>query len=78
MIYAETLVEELVLRGDHIVVIVLREFRAEGVTGLARFSVADVVGQDDVVARDVEQPPGANSTPAKTGFSKPRELPLVP
>jgi hypothetical protein len=54
VIHTEAFRDELMLRGHHVVIIVLRKFHAQAVTGLARFSMANVVGDDDVVARDVE------------------------
>jgi hypothetical protein len=44
-----------VLRGHHVGVFVLRKMSVHTVAGLAGFSVADVVGEDDVVAGDVEE-----------------------
>lgn len=55
MVHVEAFFDELVLCGDHIVVIVVRKFRVQAVAGLARFSVANAVGNDDVITRDVEQ-----------------------
>ena len=41
--------------ADHVVVAVARELHPQAVAGLGRLAVADAVGQDDVVLRDVEQ-----------------------
>jgi hypothetical protein len=43
------------LRLDHVVIIVSREARPEPVARLGRAAVADGVGQDDVIAGDVER-----------------------
>ena len=48
-----------VLRVDHVVVVVLREVRAQPVGWLARLAGADRVGNDDVVAARVERLAGA-------------------
>src|SRR5271156_4416032 len=55
MIDGEAFFDELVLRGGHVVVFVLGKVGVHAVAGLAGFSVADVVGGDDVVAGDVEE-----------------------
>ena len=43
------------LRGDHVVVVILRKMSVHAVTGLAGFSVADVVRQNDVVTSDIKK-----------------------
>ena len=57
MIDAEALAEQLVVRGDHVVVVVLRKMRVQSVAGLRGLSVADAVGKDDEVARRVQKLP---------------------
>ena len=44
-----------VLRLDHVVIIIIRETHAQAVARLGRAAVADTVGQDDVVAGEVER-----------------------
>ena len=43
--------------ADHVPIVIMREFRAEGITGLARFakSRAELIGQDKVIFGRVEQ-----------------------
>ena len=55
MIDVEALDQHGVLGGDHVVIVVLREVHAQAVGRLARFAVADVVGQNDVELRDIER-----------------------
>ena len=43
------------LGRDHVAIAVLREACAEPVAGLGRFSVAEVVRNDDVVSRGIER-----------------------
>ena len=54
-----------VLRAHHVVVGVFRKPRVQAVARLARFAVADAVGQDDEVARGVEQLAGAEQLAAE-------------
>src|SRR5436190_7782726 len=54
MLHAEGL--ELVLEGDHVVVVVMRELAAEPVTWPGRLSMTDIVRNDDEVPAGVEQP----------------------
>jgi hypothetical protein len=51
--------EHGVLRGDHVVVIVLGELHAEAVGRFGGLAVADVVGKDEEVFGDVEGLAGA-------------------
>jgi len=53
------------LGGDHVVIVVLRKVRAQAVTRLAGFSVADVVGKDDEVTRGVEKLSGTEEDVSK-------------
>ena len=55
----ETFEEHLVLAPNHVVVIVLGEAHAEAVRGPGALAVADVIGEDQEVARDVERLAGA-------------------
>ena len=55
MIYTQALLDELLLQGDHVGIVVLREAGVQAVTGFAGFSMADVVGQDDEIFGCVEQ-----------------------
>ena len=59
MIDPEVLGHEPVLRGHHVVVIVVGEARVEAVARLARVTVPDPIREDDVVARGVEQRAGS-------------------
>src|SRR5713101_2067274 len=58
MLYAE-LVEETLLRQNHIAVFVMREARVQTVARLARLTVPDVVGKNDVVFFGIQQLAGA-------------------
>ncbi len=58
MVHAQTVLEQFMLRRDHVIVVVLRKVRVQAVARLAGFSVADVVGKDDEVTRRVEELPG--------------------
>ena len=58
MVDAQAFGEQSVLQGHHVVVAVTRELHPQAVAGLRRLAVADAVGQDHVVLRDVEQLPG--------------------
>src|SRR5438552_17541350 len=55
MIHPQALVEKLIVRGDHVVVVVLREMSMPPVAGLRGFSVADAVGKNDEVAIRVQE-----------------------
>ena len=55
MIDAKPIAEELVLRRDHVGIGVLGKVRMQSITRLARFSVADSVGQYHVILGRVEQ-----------------------
>jgi len=59
VIYVEAFEEHDVLRGDHVVVVVLGELHVEGVGGLGGLAVADVVREDEKVFGDVEGLSGA-------------------
>src|SRR5271157_3756614 len=55
MIYAQPFADEPVVRGGHVVIIVLRKMRVQAIAGLGRFSVADAVGKNNEVARRIEK-----------------------
>src|SRR5947209_4800472 len=55
MVYLQTLFQHLVLRGDHVVVVILREPGMHAVARLAGFSVAQVVRKNNEIASDVEE-----------------------
>ena len=57
--------EHRVLRANHVVVGVLRKARVQTVAWLAGFSVADAVGQDDEIARRIEDLAGAEQFTAE-------------
>src|SRR5689334_20216027 len=67
MVHAEPLREQAVVRGDHVVVIVLWETRVQAVAGLRGFSVADAVGKNDVVTRGVQKLARAEKFTRKNG-----------
>ena len=55
MIHAEALAEKLIVRGNHVVVVILREMSVHPVAGLRRFAVTDAVGKNDEVAIRIEE-----------------------
>ena len=57
MVDAESINEQAMLGFEHVEIPVLRELRAQSVTGLARLAVTDVVRRDDVELRGVERLP---------------------
>jgi hypothetical protein len=59
VLYAESFLDQAVLRVDHVLVIVFRKRRLHAVGRLRRFSVADAVGNDDVVFRRIQRLAGA-------------------
>ena len=65
MVHAQALSEKLVLRRDHVAVVVLGKVRVQAVARLARFSVANVVGQDDEVTRGIEKLSGTEEDVSK-------------
>ena len=71
MIDVQSLGDEFMLRIDHVLIAILRKARAHPVAGLGGFSVPDVVGQDDVILLDVEQPAGNKQ---HAGELRPQEL----
>ena len=68
MVDAEPVRQQLVLRRDHVVVVVLRKACAQSVAGLAGLAVSNVVGQDDEVAIHVEQLPRTEQHTGKLGL----------
>ena len=65
-------------RLDHVDVAVAREPCAQAVARLARVAVADVVRQDDVVLRGVEQLAWAEQLAGEAVAEELRPLPVVP
>jgi hypothetical protein len=59
MVDTQALRQQFVLRQHHIVIIVLRKMHAHAVAWLARFSMADVVGNDDEIAAGIQGLAGA-------------------
>ncbi len=57
VVYAEAFAQKLVMRGDHVVVVVAREMRMQSVAGLRGFPVADAIGKHDEVACGIEELP---------------------
>src|SRR5579859_4647933 len=55
MIHAKPFGEQAMMRGDHVVVVVLREMRVQAVAGLRGFSVADAIRKNDVVAPGIQK-----------------------
>src|SRR6266567_4117540 len=70
MVYAQAFLEQLVLRGDHVVVVVLRKVGVHAVARLARFSMTDVVGKDDEIATGVEELAGTEEDVGKLRSEK--------
>jgi hypothetical protein len=70
MIDMETIDQHGVLGGDHVVIGLVREAHAQTVGGLARFAVADVVGQDDVELRNIERLTGPEENVGKGGVEQ--------
>ena len=50
VIDAEALAEKLVVRGDHVVIVILRKMSVPAVARLRGFPVTDTVGKNDEVA----------------------------
>jgi len=67
VIHAEAFAKELVVRGDHVVIVVLWKMRVQAVAGLRGFSVADAVGKNDVVTRGIEKLSGPKQFSGKNG-----------
>src|SRR5581483_983396 len=55
MVDLQSVGEQQMLRSNHVLVVIVREVRVHAVAGLARSTVTDSVGQNDVVLRRVEQ-----------------------
>jgi hypothetical protein len=67
MVYVQAVEEHLVLRADHVVIVILGEVHAEAVGGFGGFAVADVVGEDEEVFVDVEGLAGAEEDAGEDG-----------
>ena len=67
MVHAEPFGEQAMVRGDHVIVVVLRKMRVQAVAGLRRFSVADTIWKNDVIARRVEKLSRAEELAGKNG-----------
>ena len=70
MIDVEALNQHGVLRGHHVVIVVLRKVHAQTVGRFARFAVADVVRKNDVELRDIEGLAGAKEHVGKHGIKQ--------
>jgi hypothetical protein len=70
MIDVEALDQHGVLRGHHVVIVVLREVHAQTVGRFARFAVPDVVRKNDVELRDIEGLAGAKEHVGKHRVKK--------
>ena len=70
--------EHLVLRADHVVVVVLGELHAQAVGGLGGVAVADVVGKDEEVLGDVERLAGTEEHVGEEGIEERAASPPVP
>ena len=55
MVHAQAFFDQFVLQGNHVRIVVLRKVCVHAVTGLAGFSVTNIVGQDDEIARRIQQ-----------------------
>ncbi len=64
--------------ADHVVVIIVREFRAQAVRGLGRLAMADAVTQDDEVFCRIKQSAGGKRTSAELGAEELFSIPPVP
>src|SRR6202171_4183513 len=65
MVYGEALAEKLAVRGNHVVIVVLREVSMQPVAGLRGFPVTNAVGKNDVVAIRIQELPGSEKLPGK-------------
>src|SRR2546429_8907708 len=65
MVYADAFAKKLVVRGDHVVIVVLRKARVQSVAGLRRFPVTNAVGKNDEVAVRVQELPGTEELSSK-------------
>jgi hypothetical protein len=52
---AKSILQQPILRFDHVVIVIGGEAHAQAVGRLGRSAMADIVGQDDPVAADVER-----------------------
>src|ERR1700742_3758299 len=55
MIHTETVHEHLVLRSDHVVVVIMRKFHPQTIRRLRGVALTDVIGKNQIVARDVQR-----------------------
>ena len=62
--------EHLVLRADHVVVVVVREVHLQAVGGLGAIALADVVGEDEEVPGDVERLAGTEEDVGEDGVQQ--------
>ncbi len=65
MLHSQARGDQQMLRGNHVVIIVLREVRVHPVAGLGRFPVANAVGQNNKVAIGVQQLAGTKQLAGK-------------
>jgi hypothetical protein len=72
MVHAQAFFQHFVLRCHHVVVVILREARAQAVARFARLSVADVVREYHEVASHIQQLSGAKEY---VGKLRTQELP---
>ena len=70
MVDTESLLEQFMLSGHHVVVIVVRKVRVQSIAGLARLSMTDVVGQNDKVSARVQQLPWTKQNARKLWLEK--------
>jgi len=68
MVDPEVLAHEPLLRGHHVVVIVVGKLHVQAVAGLARFSMPDAVREDDEILRRVKQLSRSEQNVCKAGI----------
>jgi hypothetical protein len=66
----KTLFQHLVLRGDHVIVVILRKAGMHAVARFAGFSVTQVVGKNNEVPSDVEELSGTEQLARKLRLQK--------
>src|SRR5258708_6052320 len=70
MIHIEALGEKLMVRGNHVVIVILGKMSVQPVAGLRRFAVPDAVGKNDEVAIHIEELPRTKQFSGKDGLQE--------